>query len=270
MQGVYGANPTSRSLSASASTANNQPASPEESASDDKTIDSPASSQISNQPVVAANLLPIPISEPSYAGPITVVLVFVGLIYYALYRIAGSGRQMAQTHPLEGGNEPRAEYQHPTRDPSGVPRPEETQTLARIKMELERVEELHSKVGQIEQTKEEIRQEANPQIETKTNSPSTPIQSHDKSDSRKPEEARHEMILPGSTRNDSVGPSITYNYDASGEKIGEARPESTVFSSVRTESSNEPIALHYDKDGKRIEESPRKTGFPGGIVRDAD
>jgi hypothetical protein len=137
-------------------------------------------------------------------------------------------------------------------------------------MELERVEELHSKVGQIEQTKEEIRQEANPPAEIKTNSPNTPIKSLDDSGSRKPDEARHGVALPGSTRNAPTRPSINYNYDASSEKIGEVRHESTLFSNVRTESSNEPIALHYDKDGKRIEESPRKTESPGGIVRDAD
>lgn len=97
MQGFYSVSPTFGGVGASASKVTGQPDSREEAIGDDNTIaqlpDSKTVGQISDRQVIAANVFPV--LEPHYAGPIAVVITIGALIYYALYRFAGSGQKIA-------------------------------------------------------------------------------------------------------------------------------------------------------------------------------
>ncbi|HXC36234.1 MAG TPA: hypothetical protein VNV43_10190 [Candidatus Acidoferrales bacterium] len=106
MQGFNGVNPAFQCPGASAAKANTaQPASPAEGVGDDNTIisqpaDSKAGGQISDRQVVAANVFPE--LEPHYAAPIAVMIIIGALIYYALYRFAGSGQQIVEKKDTAG------------------------------------------------------------------------------------------------------------------------------------------------------------------------
>jgi hypothetical protein len=144
MQGFHRANPTSASLGASTSTANTSQPAPEEGVADYKTIIAQPSAletsgQISSRQVIAANLFPI--EEPNYAGPIAVVIILMVLIYYALYKIAGSGQQTAPANPSEGGNEPKGQYQPSGRDSSSHPKPHDAQASGPVKTKSEGAKE---------------------------------------------------------------------------------------------------------------------------------
>jgi hypothetical protein len=144
MQGFRRPNPTSGSPGASAPKANAAQPPPVESMGDDKTIvaqpsGSETSAQTSTQQVVAANLFPV--EAPNYVGPIVAVIILATLIYCALYKIAGPGPPVAQTNPLEGGNEFRGQYQPPGRGSGSGSRPENAQASEGVKIKSEGADE---------------------------------------------------------------------------------------------------------------------------------
>lgn len=110
MQGFSGVNSTFQSPDASAAKANTtQPASPADGVGDYNAIisqpaDSKTGGQISNGQVVAANVFPE--LEPHYAAPIAVMIIIGALIYYALYRFAGSGQQIVEKKDSAGPASP--------------------------------------------------------------------------------------------------------------------------------------------------------------------
>lgn len=264
LQGIYQTNPIFESRNAPASKANNRP---DESSRDAKAIVAQPSGSntpppIPSQQVVAANLFPI--EGPSYAGPLTAVIILGALIYYALYRIAGSGRQVAPTQALEGSTGFRGEYQPPGRAPGSGSTSQDTQTSNKIRMGSEEAEGPTDGKSLSEPPRESERPR-----QTKTDSSGPPNVNRYDSDVNKPGETRHETSSSGNTRNDSTDPPINYRYEASGQKTQETLHETTLFGNLGKDSASEPIGFQYDKDGKRVEKSETKTEFFGGTALDA-
>jgi hypothetical protein len=113
LQGIYSVKSSSQNADPIASRADaTQPASQEQRVDEGSAViaqppNTNAPKHVPNRQVVAAILLPD--FQPHYAAPLVVVTIFAALVYWWLYRFAGSGQQVAQTNPLQGGNDLRVE-----------------------------------------------------------------------------------------------------------------------------------------------------------------
>lgn len=111
LQGIYSVRSSSQNADATVSrAAATQPASLEQRVDEDSTATAQppytnAPRHVPNRQVVAAILLPD--FQPHYAAPLVVVTIFAALVYWWLYRFAGSGQQVAQANPLQGGTDLR-------------------------------------------------------------------------------------------------------------------------------------------------------------------
>ena len=145
MLGIYRANQTFQGLGMPAKDKIEQHGSSEEGSSADKTIiahslGSRTFGQGPNRQVVAASLLPA--VEPHYAGLIAIVIVFMALIYFALYKFADFVSHAAGTIPLEGSEELTGEYQPPSQGAGIGSRPEDVQASRGVRMERAGTDEL--------------------------------------------------------------------------------------------------------------------------------
>jgi hypothetical protein len=219
MQGIYHSNSNFENVGTPTPKAGiEQPRSPEVSVTD-KTIaaqpsDSNTPARITGQQVLAADLLPL--AEPHYVGPLAVVIIFVGLIYYALYRIAGSGGQMAQANPSPSDNRIRGENPAAAQGPGNGSRSDDARSSPGITAGSSGTEESAT----------HPRETAVPV----GNTPAAPRTDH-----------QYESNLFGTAKTDSAGPSIVLQYDKDGNRLEKSESKTEFFGAAAQGAGGNPI-----------------------------
>jgi hypothetical protein len=233
MEGIYHQNQTFESVGAPASKSSpRQPLSPEESVAY-KTIAvqptaSNTSGRISSQQILAADLLPL--AEPHYAGPLAVVIVFVGLIYYALYRIAGSGGQTGRTNSLEGDNRIRGEYPSARQVPGNGLGSDDARGSPGITAGSQGAGESTTHRPDITGNKpDDHRQEITAPVNTRNASTS------------QPKEHQYESSLYGAVKTDSSGQPIVLQYDKDGHRVEKSESKTEFYGGVAQNADGNPV-----------------------------
>jgi hypothetical protein len=235
MQGAYHSNSNFESLGAPAAKASpGQPSAPEESVAD-KTIaaqptdsNTSTSGRISSQQILAADLLPL--AEPHYAGPLAVVIIFVGLIYYALYRIAGSGGQTARTNSLEADNRSRGEYPVAGQGSGSGSRLDDVRSSPGIAAGSSGAGEpvTHRRDADGNKPGEPSQETASPA--TTGNASTVPRTDH-----------QYETSLFDARKTDSTGPSVVFQYDKDGHRVEKSESKTEFFSGSAQGAVGNPV-----------------------------